>query len=292
MRLALNAGNQDNSSSLEELSYWASLPGVCCQAAGGLPEWADQLTLAWLQFFTAAHLMDSVQDGDEPDPWWADQGAGVALSTASGLFFSASLALHTLHENDYSRAAASEITRKFYSTFLIMCSGQYADLTIPLPTLEQYWQQAATKSGAFFSMACWGGARLAIKDEIILDAYAKFGCHLGLLVQIKDDLDEVSISRQTAVPGQKLQFKRSLPVVYALEVLPPEQSVLFQEYLRNAPSDPDAANNAIETLDAAGAAEYIRIEIERHKRLAWEALEIAQTNPSERDILAKYIDRM
>ena len=73
-------------SSDKSLSRWVDLPGLCCQAAGGNPEWANDLTAAWILFYSAAHLMDKVQDQDEPDPWWQKLGPGVALSAATGLY--------------------------------------------------------------------------------------------------------------------------------------------------------------------------------------------------------------
>jgi geranylgeranyl pyrophosphate synthase len=292
MRLALSIDLPESASSGMELSRWARLPGLCCQAAGGDPEWAGELTLAWLLFYSAAHLMDKVQDGDEPDPWWAEAGPGIALSAASGLYFSASLALYALHDRNQTQRSAPDVIRRFLSAFLIMGGGQFSDLTRPIPTLEEYWQQVELKSGAFFSMACWGGARLATEDERMLDAYARFGHHLGLLIQIQDDLEDVRATQNSGVPGQNKQFKRSLPVVYALEISAPAQSRRLQECLEAAPNTPDAAYEAIAILDAVGAASYIQIEMERHKSFARRSLETALARPPALESLKTYIDSL
>ncbi|HSF81459.1 MAG TPA: hypothetical protein VLA49_09505, partial [Anaerolineales bacterium] len=88
MRVALFPGRKVKADRYLDL---AGLPALCCQAAGGKPAWADAVTAAWLCFYQAAHLMDSLQDQDEPEPWWTEAGPGVALNVASGLYFSAAL---------------------------------------------------------------------------------------------------------------------------------------------------------------------------------------------------------
>ena len=42
--------------------------------------------------------MDHVEDKEEPDPWWAELGAGPVVNVATGLYFSACLALSQLDE--------------------------------------------------------------------------------------------------------------------------------------------------------------------------------------------------
>jgi len=153
MRLALNSGRNK-----QELSIWAELPGLCCQAAGGLPRTADPVAAAWLLFYTAASIMDHVEDAEQPDPWWADLGAGAAINVATGLYFSACLLLSELDSWLGDHEAASQIRSQVLGRFLVMCSGQHLDLIRPSPTLDQYWDLARAKSGAFFTFACWAGA--------------------------------------------------------------------------------------------------------------------------------------
>jgi len=266
--------------------HLSGLPNLCCQAAGGEPNWADDLTLAWHLFYAAAQLMDSVQDGDDPNAWWAEQGVGVALSAASGLYFSASMALnHLIHQLSTSEQAI-EIAEDFFRTFLVMGSGQHADLTRPSMTLEQYWQQAETKSGAFFSLACRAGAHLACNETAILQEYSKFGMHLGLLIQISDDLDDVQPPQGSSIPGQKLAFARSLPVVYALEVSPPQQAARLRECLKAASYSSKDAQEVVSLVDQCGAAEYVMVELVRHKTEALAALERAATRSPAGDALS------
>jgi hypothetical protein len=292
MRLALTNSLSNGDKQGGELSRLSNLPGLCCQAAGGVPEAADDLSLAWLIFYAAAKLLDSVQDADEPDAWWVGQGASVGLSAFSGLYFSASLALNAISQQSTSQAKAAEINADFYNTFLVMGSGQHADLTRASLSLEQYWQQADTKSGAFFALACRAGAGLATSDRDSLLEYSQFGSHLGLLIQITDDLEDVIPPQGTGTPGQRSPFARSLPVVYALEVLPLRLRERLELCLQAAPSNAEAAQEAVNLVDQSNAAAYVMIEIERHKQLALQALERANPRPPAGELLAKIIQEI
>jgi len=289
MRLALSGGRSGDALPVEGFSRLKRLPGLCCQAAGGEPDWADDLALAWLVFYAAAHLIDSVQDADEPQAWWADRGESVALSAFTGLYFSACLALNGLSQNPATRAMGGEIARDFYRTFLVMGSGQHADLTLPSLSLEQYWRQADTKSGVFFSLACRTGARLATADSDRLEAYASYGHHLGLLIQITDDLEDIYPPEDAGAYGQKRLFARSLPVVYALDVIPAQQAGRLKDCLREAPLSAKAAQEALDLVDRSGAADYVSVVIEQHKIEALQALERADPRSPSGETLAALV---
>lgn len=274
------------------LSQFSVLPAYCCQAAGGDPDWAEDLTLGWLLFYMAADLMDSVQDGDEPDAWWAEQGAGAALAAASGLYFSGSLLLNRMHDNIETKDAATEIVHNFYRAFLVMTSGQYNDILNRKPTLEQYWQHAESKSGAFFGLACWSGARLASSEISLLEAYKEYGTHLGMLIQVLDDLDDIRLLREKLHPTQLGKITRSLPVVYALEVSPSELRARLESYLDSATQDQDAAAELVKLLDQCGSAMYVQLELEKHRAGCLNALDKANPPTEIKDKLEALVRKI
>ena len=240
MRLALNSGKSER-----ELSIWAELPGLCCQAAGGLPHTAVPVAAAWLLFYSAAAIMDHVEDAEQPDPWWADLGAGAAINVATGLYFSACLALSELDSWLDDHEAAGQIRSQVLGRFLVMCSGQHLDLTRPSPTLEQYWDLARAKSGAFFTLACWAGGAARYFSSESLDGYSQFGEHTGLLVQILDDLEELRDLEQGHPQGGLSSLAHALPVIYVREVCPAPVKDHFDDLLSRSGSDPDAAREIL-----------------------------------------------
>jgi geranylgeranyl pyrophosphate synthase len=256
---------------------WIKLPYLCCQAAGGDPQWADSIAAAWYLLFIAAHLMDQVEDRDKPDPSWAALAPGAGLNAATGLFFTASLALKDLYQHDETRSVASDVMTDFYAGFLRMSSGQHADLNQPEPTLEQYWEIARDKSGAFFQVACRCGARLASASADQLEGFGLYGQHLGLLKQILDDLEDIQPPDSHKPMHPWPDIARSLPVVYAMSVFPQEERERLRLSLQNVAQSQSAARDAFLLLEQSGAALYLQMEIERHRDLAIGAVRRAVT---------------
>ncbi len=266
---------------------WIVLPYLCCLAAGGDPLWADDLAAAWFVLSTAAHLMDKVEDRDEPDPSWARQGPAAALSAATGLFFTASLALNNLYQHEQTRQAAGDVISDFYAGFLRMSNGQHTDLSQAVPTLEQYWEIARDKSGAYFEIACRGGARLAGAAADRLDDFGVYGERLGVLKQILDDLEDIQPPGSSRPMPPWPEVAHSLPVAYALSVFPPEEGALLRQSLQQAD-----AQEAYRLLEKSGAALYLGLEIDRQRDLAIEAIQRAAASPEAAQPLVALVQKL
>ena len=254
---------------------WAELPGLCCQAAGGDPRWVDGFAAAWLLYYVAAHIMDKVEDHDILEGIWEEWRPRVSINIASGLYFSASLLLTDLNTSQKYPSLVSEINRDFYQAFLRMCSGQQRDLTQPEPSLADFWDNANDKSGIFFSIACRLGARFATSDNLKLECYEEYGRNIGILIQILDDLEDYQGSGEGFGKVDTHVIRRSLPVIYALEVLPEQETILLEEELGQALNH-QAAEAAYKRIEKSGATLYIITEMERLRSQARTSLERAQ----------------
>jgi len=195
---------------------------------------------AWVLLYTAAHLFDSVQDGDPAEPWWQALGQGPAINVATGLLTSAWLVLAQL---EIQRKVVQQLIQDFQQTVLRMASGQHLDLTDPRPSLRSAWAIAEAKSGAFFGLACRSGARLADAPQPITEHYGEFGFNLGLIVQIGDDLEDIQAGR-SAPP---------LPVAYSMEMALGADDSGAQLYLATKLAQFRA--RALNSLDATGGAQ-------------------------------------
>jgi geranylgeranyl pyrophosphate synthase len=293
MRHALVSNQSENQAPEKSSSRWGLLPRLCCQAAGGEPKWALDIAAAWYLFYIAADIMDDVEDRDVPDSWWAELGPGAAINAASGLFFSASAVLQNLYlQKEIAQQAAAEIARYFHSSFLVMCSGQHRDLLIKSPGLEEYWETALAKSGTFFGLACWSGARLATGDLNRLEGFEGYGLHLGALIQIMDDLEDLHALESSNLAGLRIPNYHSLPVVYSLEVLPPVQKTRLQVCLKDASHNLQAVGEAWQLIEQSGAAVYLVAEIERHKSQALSSLAQAQPLSPAQEVLSSFIHNL
>lgn len=256
---------------------WFALPGLCCQAAGGDLDDTQEVSAAWLLLYTAAHVFDTVEDGDIDPQVSRLGGSGPAINVATGLLLSAAIILNSLHLEPDSLELEVDLANDYLNTILEMTGGQHYDLTLSQVSLEQWWQIADAKSGAFFSLACRSGAQLARCEKSKVKAYSDFGFHLGVMLQILDDLEDFQTyleSRESAIPGN---LRKSLAIAYANSVLSePEKERLWSLTLRDYPVL-EGGDELIELLDGCGSGLYMVASLDKHYGMGIASL--ADANP-------------
>lgn len=269
--------------------HWSLLPMLCCGAAGGETDEAVDISTAWLLFYVAAHIFDNIEDLDIPEKWYEEIGPGAAINAGCGLFFTASLAVNELYEQPKYQTAALEINRVFQQQMMKMSSGQHLDLTLPHINLDQYWKIAKGKSGAFFELACWAGARLVCEDTRKLDSYKQFGKHLGLLLQLLDDLRDIRPTANGNPLPQQNELSHSFALAYARSVFSDEQNADLQVALTRSALDSQSARQVLETLRSSGVDLFLMTEIEKHRELALQALVNASPVSPYRETLIRML---
>jgi len=267
MRFALRSAQSEHSLCM------IALPGLCCAAGGGQPDQADPVAVAWYLFYRAAAIMDSVEDQDEPEQWWREYGPGVAISAATGVYFTACQTLNRLDSLLGDRGSAAEIRSQMLNRFIRMGSGQHFDLIHSITSLEDYWKIAAAKSGAFFAMACWAGARISSDNQSILDSLEQFGEQVGIAVQILDDLKEYKDLEQRVNEKKPTSLWRSLPIVYVMDVAAEKIHNRLTQRIEEVYSKPEAVNEIIEIIEENGGVFYVETELEKRRFFAEKALE-------------------
>ena len=269
------------------------LPEICCQAAGGDPGLAGPVSAAWLIFNRAAHIMDSVQDGDPPEPWWDQRGPGYALNVASTFYFTASKILDELEGYGIASRSAGAIRSTFSRRLIQMCEGQHLDLTTSRAALDDYWRIANLKSGLFFAIGCRSGAELAIDEIKRLDGFEVYGKEIGILIQLLDDLEEFQIDPVSGRPSLVLSEKNlSLPLSYAYSMLPDDQQLQLSENIAQSKFDSNAVQSVLTMLDHIGVASYMELEIARHASLALDGLGQARPIETVRGILEDLVNML
>lgn len=263
---------------------WKVLPCLCCQAAGGDYAWAEDICAAWFLFHNAARLMDNVEDHENSKN---NLSIELSLNAATGLFFTAQYALNKLSKNPKTHHAAEDIYQIFISKLLKMSEGQNLDILHKSLNLELYWQVAEKKSGSFFSLATYSGARLATTDHQILDGFDQYGSHLGLLIQLLDDLEDVYTWMHSSI--KPLNLNSCLPFVYLYEVAKDNEKRQLNQYLLECSNNDANKKNIISLLDRNGAVLYLLAEIERHSGLAMDGLKKANAMPPALDKLKEII---
>lgn len=265
------------------------LPGLTCLAAGGSTGSAAVVADAWALLHGALHVLDAVEDGDQTGAAWSRWGPGASINISTGLLASVNLMLDELEAAGTPHRTAHAIRHDFNRTLLALCAGQHQDLTCSEPSLEQAWAIAEAKSGRFFALACRAGARLVLEDERV-DWFGAFGLHLGVVLQIRDDLTDL-----WAPDGRACDLlagpRWTLPVAYAMRQGAAVERHRLQAHLHAAPMEPAAAAAARDLVEALGAPSYLRNEACRHAQQAHEALLRAAPASTARDELAALLNR-
>lgn len=242
---------------------WALLPGLCCQAAGGKAEFALEVSAAWVLLYLAGHLIDSVEDNDKVEEIEKLGGPGSAINVANAYFLSAALMLDEFSEKVNSKNQAHHVRADFYNTILVMTSGQHQDINYPQLSLKQWWQVAEAKTGSFFALACRSGAQLGTEDEEKIALLSEFGLHLGLMLQVHDDIEDLQLLMANGIAEMPNGFQRSLAITYASEVLPDSEASMLAELVSGQMDEPEEINIVIDMLDRIGTGLYLLAEMER-----------------------------
>lgn len=271
MRLVLPGDNGGNIAS-KGSDRWALLPRLCCQASGGDPDLTEEVSAAWFLLYIAAHLVDKVEDRDQADEVHTLGGPESAINVANGLFLSAALILNKLYDRDNTKDKAQQISTDFLSTILVMTSGQHRDINKQELTLGDWWKVAEAKSGSFFSLACRCGSQLAIDDPARIKCYSDYGFHLGMMLQIRDDFEDLKVFIDA---DSSVNLQKSLALAYALEVLPNSERSQLRDFSKSTHHQRQSFNSIIEIFNQSGAGFYMLAEMERHYELGRTSLEDA-----------------
>jgi geranylgeranyl diphosphate synthase, type I len=186
---------------------------------------------------------------------WKVWGTAQAINAGDALFVLARLTLDRLQRTVTYRTYA-DIHRFFEAATIALTQGQFLDLSFETRsdvTVDEYMEMIRGKTAALFSAAAQIGARVALGDARLVDAFARFGENLGISFQIADDI--LGIWGRRAVMGKPvgddiLARKKSLPLLAAAQHDPSGE---IGEFLRMSSVSPEDAERITAVLDRAEA---------------------------------------
>lgn len=187
------------------------LPLACAAAIGGDPRKAISTATSCAFLLVAMRWFDDLQDRDRNESLWKEIGPGRALNMASAAL---NISWKTLADDETLSRAALQAYGKHTAA---LARGQDLDLQEnSVQTMNDYWRLMCGKTGASLALACEVGALSACPDNSEMAAVcARFGAHMGVLMQILDDLD--GTFRPVGI-GDLRAGKTTLPVLYGLAI--------------------------------------------------------------------------
>lgn len=204
----------------EQLSTEVALPLAACRSVGGNAKYAVPLTSALLAISISMRILDDLQDRDRAGKLWVVVGSARAFNYATATQF---LTFEILRQANYPLPVFHRIHQSFLSAFLHLSAGQDRDLRGKTKDFEAYWMTIEMKTATAYSLACATGAQLGTNNSDCIRACGLFGHHLGLAVQIFNDME--SLWEPDGLTDLD-QGKISLPLLYGMAFRHPKQEFL------------------------------------------------------------------
>ncbi|MBP5313755.1 MAG: polyprenyl synthetase family protein, partial [Eggerthellaceae bacterium] len=242
---------------------------TACSAVGGDVNRAVSVAAAIEHFHTAALIHDDIADGAElrrgKPCLHLTQGEGLAINMGD---FGLSLVNGAvINDPLLDDATKVRISAELIEMTKATVEGQALDIGWArdgrYDITEQDYLIMATCKTAHYSGAVplAVGAIVGGGTEAQIEALRNFGLDTGLAFQIQDDILNLVGTEE----GTKKDFrsditegKRTLPVVYALQVLPPDFRKRLIGILSSHQKNPDELQKAVDILQACGAIEHAR----------------------------------
>jgi len=242
-------------------------------------------------------IHDDIQDQDierrhQPTVWhvW---GMPKALSAGNALQCAGDMALLDVGSKDVAAETVLRVSSILTESYLEMIQGQCMDLDFESRTdikANEYLHMIACKTGALIRCGLEIGALLATEDAATVQAFAKFGSHLGQAFQIRDDYlgiwgDEATLGKATG--NDIRRRKKSYPVVFALEKASGHAMDELLRIYAQEELEEDDVERVLAVLDEVGSQEHSQRLTEAAAAQALEALkpvslpEWAQTEAEE-----------
>jgi geranylgeranyl pyrophosphate synthase len=147
------------------------------------------------------------------------------------------------------------------------------------PSIEEYMQMTAFKTGTLARMAARLAVALSGKDDKIEEKFGKFAESIGIAFQIQDDLlDIITTDKEREAFGKSYgndisEGKRSLAVIYSLLNLKDEKRKKLIAILNSHTKDKKKINEAIDLIQESGAIEFSRDTANRIVTDSWKEID-------------------
>lgn len=233
--------------------------------------------------FSLVH--DDIEDRDverrHRPALWTVYGVAQAINTGDTLFTLSRIALYRLRDEGFSDSRVLALMRLYDETCLALSEGQFIDIWTAehdaAMSVDHYFDMIGRKTAALIAASVQAGAMLATDDEMVIDAYRRFGWALGLAFQLNDDLlgiwgDEQSTGKE---PSDLAKKKKTLPVIYALERATAGDRDRLAAIVRRSEPTPDDVTEARAIIERAGGRDYTRMRAREYRDEAMEQLERA-----------------
>jgi len=200
---------------------------MACEAVGGDPATALPAAAAVEILHNFSLIHDDIEDGDETrrhrPTVWKQWGMPQAINAGDGMFALAFTALLNSRGWGVADGAVLAALTRFAACCGALTEGQHLDLRFEQQksvSVADYLRMIEGKTASLVAASLSIGALIGGANRECDNALYRFGLHIGLAFQIRDDI--LGIWGDPALTGKAagndiLRRKKSLPLLYALE---------------------------------------------------------------------------
>jgi geranylgeranyl diphosphate synthase type I len=250
---------------------------LCCAALGG--DWPAALPAAsaieLIHNFSLVH--DDIEDNSGTrrgrPTIWKKWGIPKAINLGDSIFVLSRLACYRLEDANIPTDRIVNVLRSLDEACLELTIGQHMDLSfeaMPSVELEAYIRMIQGKTSALIAAAATSGGIIAGAEDPEIELLFKFGYHLGLAFQIRDDI--LGIWGRTSVTGKPtdddlLSRKKTLPILYGLNKIQE-----FRELWDSGREDVELLAALRSALESSTVLQYCNEMVDSHTQSAISAL--------------------
>lgn len=262
---------------------------LACSLVGGNVEQALPLAAGIQLIHDFSLIHDDIEDHSETrrgrTTVWQQWGIEQGINVGDGMFVIAHLSLHRLVETGVAAPTVLTVLRRFDETILLICEGQFLDLSFEgdLSIREdQYLAMIERKTAMLVASALELGGIVGGAPPTTTDRLFEFGKHLGIAFQIQDDI--LGIWGEPLVTGKPRaadlhRRKVSLPIVMALQHASEQDRQELEQLYRQESLDDEDVVRILAILDATDARRRSGEHAIRHHETAMAAFD--QVQPAE-----------
>lgn len=190
----------------------------------------------------------------------------------------------------YSRAfqmlvdlGSMDIMRMLADTTNTIAEGEVQQLINagdPHVSEENYLNVIHKKTAILFQTATASGATLAGQPVDIVDAFSRYGHHLGMAFQLQDDvLDYTGNSEEMGknIGDDLSEGKPTLPLIFSMREGSGQQAELIRQSISNC--DTSRISEVIDIVRSCGGLEYTKQSALKQASLAQQAIAILAESP-------------
>ena len=245
-------------------------PAAACKSVGGKMGATNEIGAAILAAAISMRILDDLQDNDKPEALYNKIGLPRTLNYVDAF---RTLAYKILGDKCTVDKNYLVILQEFTTCYLVVLAGQDSDLKPAQLNFEEAWKIIEMKTGFIHATAAAIGAIAGTNDTVFINACKNYGYHLGLAIQIFNDID--GIWNPEGVSDIE-QNKITLPIIYALNCEHKDKKALFNIVSNNSL----AVNSALvlKILNDTNTKEYLLWAALQQREKAFEAISILPDN--------------